>query len=151
MKVRFEQHSHDEMEVVVRALKQDSAVTSVMNYVASFDAQSKIMVVDKEKDRQIMLTFAEITAVQVTAELLQIYLKDGRKIAVRERLYKFQAQLDQRFVQISKNTIVNLYSLQQLTVHFGQVMAEMESGEAFAVSRRYVKKLKEALEVLTHG
>ena len=151
MKVRFEAHDQPEIAVVVRAQKQTPAVHTLMNYLNAYQDVPKLVVFDPRKERERLITQYEMLLIEVQGDWLKIQLLNNQEVQHRERLYKFYAQLDQRFVQINKSTVVNVYGIQQLTVKFGQVTAELDSGTQVAVSRRYVKKLKEALEVLTHG
>lgn len=67
--------------------------------------------------------------------------------AVRERLYELEEQLDPRtFVRISHSEIVNLRKVTGLDLKLsGTIKMTLEGGTACYVSRRYVKKIKQAL------
>lgn len=66
---------------------------------------------------------------------------------VRLRLYELEARLDRcRFVRISHSEIVNLRQVTALDLSLtGTIRMTLTGGAACYVSRRYVKKIKEAL------
>ena len=67
--------------------------------------------------------------------------------AVRERLYELEERLDPRtFVRISHSEIVNLKKVTGLDLKLsGTIKMTLEGGTVCWVSRRYVKKIKQAL------
>ena len=66
---------------------------------------------------------------------------------VRERLYELEERLDPRtFVRISHSEIVNLRKVTDLDLTLsGTIKMTLAGGTACYVSRRYVKKIKQAL------
>lgn len=66
---------------------------------------------------------------------------------VRERLYELEEQLDPRcFVRISHSEIVNLRKVTDLDLTLtGTIKMTLKGGTLCWVSRRYVKKIKQAL------
>lgn len=66
---------------------------------------------------------------------------------VRQRLYELEARLDRRrFVRISHSEIVNLRQVTALDLSLtGTIRMTLTGGAVCYVSRRYVKKIKEAL------
>lgn len=66
---------------------------------------------------------------------------------VRERLYELEERLDPRtFVRISHSEIVNLKKVTGLDLKLsGTIKMTLEGGTVCWVSRRYVKKIKQAL------
>ena len=91
------------------------------------------------------------------ADLLRFYaedkgvfaqLSDGRICTVRLRLYELEERLDgHTFVRISQSEIVNLKRVTALDLSLtGTIQMTLADGAAVCyVSRRYVKKIKEAL------
>ena len=67
--------------------------------------------------------------------------------AVRERLYELEERLDPRvFVRISHSEIINLRKVTDLDLKLsGTIKMTLTGGTACYVSRRYVKKIKQAL------
>lgn len=67
--------------------------------------------------------------------------------ALKERLYELEAKLDRHtFVRISHSEIVNLRKVTALDLALtGTIKMTLSGGTVCYVSRRYVKKIKEAL------
>ena len=68
---------------------------------------------------------------------------------VEQRLYELEEQLDRHtFVRISHSEIVNLRKVTGLDLSLtGTICMTLEGGTKVYVSRRYVKKIKEALDL----
>ena len=66
---------------------------------------------------------------------------------LKERLYELEARLDRHtFVRISQSEIVNLTKVTALDLKLsGTIKMTLAGGTVCYVSRRYVKKIKEAL------
>lgn len=107
-------------------------------------------------ERGPLLGFQEGTAVPLAPEaILRFYGEDKEVRAqtaegtytVRQRLYELEARLDgHRFVRISHSEIVNLRQVTALDLSLtGTIRMTLTGGTVCYVSRRYVKKIKEAL------
>lgn len=93
------------------------------------------------------------------ADILRLYaedkgvfaqLSDGRVCSVRLRLYELEERLDgHTFVRISQSEIVNLKRVTALDLSLsGTIKMTMAGGAAVCyASRRYVKKIKQALDL----
>lgn len=103
-----------------------------------------------------LLGFREDTAVPLPPEkILRFYGEDKAVLAqtpdgvytMRLRLYELEQRLaDRGFVRISNSEIVNLRQVTALDLSFtGTIRMTLAGGTAVYVSRRYVKKIKEAL------
>ena len=68
---------------------------------------------------------------------------------LRERLYELEGKLDRHtFVRISHSEIVNLKKVAALDLSLtGTIRMTLAGGTVCYVSRRYVKKIKEALDL----
>ena len=73
--------------------------------------------------------------------------RDDTRYTVRARLYELEERLDPHtFVRISQSEIVNLRRVTALDLSLtGTIKMTLEGGTACYVSRRYVKKIKEAV------
>ena len=91
-----------------------------------------------------------------TADLVRFYGENkavfaqdgtGERYEVRLRLYELEERLDSRtFVRISDSEIVNLKKVTALDLTLGgTIKMTLEDGTVCWVSRRYVKKIKQAL------
>ena len=82
------------------------------------------------------------------AEDKGVFCQTGKgTFTVRQRLYELEEQLaGARFVRVSNSEIVNLDRVTGLDLTLaGTIKMTLEGGTVCWVSRRYVKKLKEAL------
>lgn len=102
--------------------------------------------------------YQEREAVRVSRSMvLRFYAEDkgvqcqtGRGVfTVRRRLYELEKQLaGTRFVRVSNSEIVNLDRVTGLDLTLaGTIKMTLEGGTVCWVSRRYVKKIKEALDL----
>lgn len=91
-----------------------------------------------------------------TEELVRFYAQDkgvfaqdvqGESYALRLRLYELEARLDKHtFVRVSNSELVNLKKITALDLSFsGTIKITLEGGAVCYASRRYVKKMKQAL------
>ena len=88
-------------------------------------------------------------------ELLRCFAQDkgvkaqtvGGVYDLKERLYELEGKLDRHtFVRISHSEIVNLKKVTALDLSLtGTIRMTLEGGTVSYVSRRYVKKIKEAI------
>ena len=88
-------------------------------------------------------------------DLLRVYAAGGKVFAVtpagefqlRLRLYEAEARLDKTvFVRISHSEIISLRKITALDLSLtGTIRVTLEGGAVSYVSRRYVRKIKEAL------
>lgn len=82
------------------------------------------------------------------AEDKSVWVQTAAEVyTVRERLYELEEQLDPRtFVRISHSEIVNLHKVTDLDLTLtGTIKMALEGGTACYVSRRYVKRIKQAI------
>lgn len=104
----------------------------------------------------LLIGWAGETAVPLEEEdILRCYGEDkGVKVQtaagsyeLRERLYELEGKLDRHvFVRISHSEIVNLHKVTALDLSLtGTIRMTLSGGTVCYVSRRYVKKIKEAL------
>lgn len=93
-----------------------------------------------------------------TARLVRFYGQDkavfaqdeaGESYEVKSRLYELEGKLDRHtFVRISNSEIINLKKVTALDLTLsGTIKMTLQGGTVCWVSRRYVKKIKEALEL----
>lgn len=99
-------------------------------------------------DRAVRCPAADILRFYAEDKAVCAQLSDGRVCAVRLRLYELEEQLDKRaFVRISQSEIVNLNRVTALDLSLaGTIRMTLAGGAAVCyASRRYVKKIKQAL------
>lgn len=99
-------------------------------------------------DRAVRPAAADVLRFYAEDKGVSAQLADGRVCAARLRLYELEERLDgHTFVRISHSEIVNLKRVTALDLSFsGTIKMTLADGAAVCyVSRRYVKKIKEAL------
>ncbi|MBR3244951.1 MAG: LytTR family transcriptional regulator [Parasporobacterium sp.] len=122
-----------------------TAVTEEIQKVSDFLQQGSGPVTGYSEDRLVILQPEEIYMVRVEDEMTAIYSKENRYIS-RKRLKEIYAQVGDRFLQISKSTIINLRYLDSMEAGFGGTMLlKLKNGCKDYVSRFYLKALKQYL------
>ncbi len=99
-------------------------------------------------DRAVRCPAADILRFYAEDKGVFAQLDDGRVCTTRLRLYELEERLDgHTFVRISHSEIVNLRRVTALDLSFsGTIKMTVADGAAVCyVSRRYVKKIKDAL------
>ena len=86
--------------------------------------------------------------VRIYSENKKVYVRTAEDCyEVKDRLYVLEEQLhEQKFVRISNSELVNLQQIEKLDMSFaGTIQVRMKNGDVTYVSRRFVRKIKEAL------
>ena len=89
------------------------------------------------------------------AQIIRIYSENKKVYArtvvecyeIKDRLYVLEEQLaEQKFVRISNSELVNVQQIDKLDMSYaGTIQVRMKNGDVTYVSRRFVRKIKEAL------
>lgn len=101
-----------------------------------------------QADRAVRPAAADILRFYAADKGVFAQLSDGQICTVRLRLYELEEQLDRHtFVRISQSEIVNLKQVTALDLSLtGTIKMTLAGGAAICyASRRYVKKIKQAL------
>ena len=124
-----------------------ASVTEEVNWILKRLSEEIPQVISGKKDEKI--------EVLDEAEIIRVYAQGGRVFAVtdkgeyvlRLRLYEAEERLDSRsFVRISHSEIINLKKVTALDLKLsGTIRMTLADGSECFVSRRYVKKIKQAL------
>ena len=145
------------MKVELRLEPKEQEVTVVVRAPALTPEVETLL--ERLKGHQQLVGFApDGTAVPLEIrDILRFYGEDKGVLAqtaegvydLRERLYELEARLDRHtFVRISHSEIVNLRKVTALDLSLtGTIKMTLAEGVVCYVSRRYVKKIKEALEL----
>jgi DNA-binding LytR/AlgR family response regulator len=88
-------------------------------------------------------------------QIVRIYSENKKVFArtceecyeVKDRLYVLEEQLkEQKFVRISNSELVNVQQIEKFDMSYaGTIQVRMKNGEVTYVSRRFVRKIKDAL------
>ena len=86
----------------------------------------------------------------IYSESGKIYVRSNNEIyTIKNRLYELEALLDKKiFIRISNSEIVNFNEVKNIDFKIiGTIILNFKSGNKAYVSRRYIPKIKEFLEV----
>lgn len=147
MKWQFkEKQGLDEIEVTIEKKVYDSEVISLITYLESYQLTKSDMLAVKEADQIHFVKFDDIIAIEVDGDYLVIMTKE-KMFRMRERLYKMKDRLpSDYFVQVSKQSLINLDHLQMMEASFsGNMLAILTNKTKVIISRRYLKNLEEKL------
>lgn len=147
MKWQFkEKQGIDEIEVTIEKKVYDSEVISLITYLESYRLTKSDMLAVKEADQIHFVKFDDIIAIEVDGDYLVIMTKE-KMFRMRERLYKMKDRLpSDYFVQVSKQSLINLDHLQMMEASFsGNMLAILTNKTKVIISRRYLKNLEEKL------
>ena len=102
-----------------------------------------------QEDRAFLLETARLTCLYAQDKGVYTRREDGEVFSLRFRLYELEERLDAHtFVRISHSESVNLKKVTALDLKLsGTIRMSLADGSECYVSRRYVKKIKEALKL----
>jgi len=108
--------------------------------------QRAILATLMNSEREVKINFSNILYVEYVERQIFLYT-ENKTYLLRKSLVNFKKQSPEYLVQISKNTLVNIYSVVDFTPHInGNLTLQLTSRENLIVSRRYVAKLRAALK-----
>lgn len=101
----------------------------------------------EQDGKTIVLKLQNIYMIQTEGTGAVIYTKD-RKFSSKKRLCEIEKDLTSNFLRISKYTIINLDYLKSVEPSFnGSMLLILSNGSKDYISRKYLPKLKEQLNL----
>lgn len=148
MKINFNQDDKipkDEIDITVKAANFSNEVQALMKKLDELNMKFSSIPL-AVNDKVIMVPIDQIIAVEVFENELTIYTLE-KSYQLRGQLKKMVERInDGNFVQISKNTVINLNHLDSLETAFsGNMTAFVSNDLKFSVSRKYLTNLKKQL------
>lgn len=143
MKIKIETGLNFETtQVVVQAKQENEEVAQLINYISNFEKQKDFISIKKE-DTFHVIKQSEIVLVSVQGQEVLITTQTDT-YTTKGRLYKIIENLDaQKFMQVSKNTVINVDTLIKLESYFsGSMLAILKNGQKVPVSRSYLANVK---------
>lgn len=144
MNVEFElDPSCAEPVVTIRAAARDGQVEALLRLLA----QAPEPLTGWQGERAARLDTADLLRIYAGQKEVYAQMADGTEYLLRQRLYELEERLKSAgFVRISNSEIVDLGKVSALDLTItGTIKLTLRGGTVCWVSRRYVKKLKEAL------
>lgn len=130
--------------IIIEAKEMTDQVSQIVNFVEKMNQQSDTLTVKRDQEIYI-LPLIDIYQLVIMDKVLYVRTKD-REFTSNLRLYQAKELLPKDFLQISQSEIINLKQLDhlQLTSN-GLVKIILKNGNHTYSSRRYLKKIKEAI------
>ena len=136
----------DEPVIILRAPSPTEEVEALAQKLRDFALPQPFTVYREREPVRVSRT----AALRFFAEDKGVYCQTGQGVfTVRQRLYELEEALEgTRFVRVSNSEIVNLDRVTALDLTLtGTIKMTLEGGTVCWVSRRYVKKIKQALDL----
>lgn len=127
---------------LVKPFHSFSLISSVFNlakHCTQLSEESKFLSFRGLKSGMVNVKFANIIKIEVEGNYSICFTSDGKKYARKVSLNTVLKSLDERFLRISKSTVVNFNYITK--IDFFDRIAHLES-ESYYVGRSYMKKLR---------
>ena len=143
MKIRIEQTSVEENEVILRCAQLDDEMLRVLSILRS--GMQKLLVWNEQRET-LPLSVSKVVYCETVEEKTFVYTHDG--------IYQTAlslAELEDRWGDLGlfragKSSVVNLHEIQKLkNCGSGRIEALLTTGEKMIISRRYAPMLRERL------
>lgn len=149
MKIKFEIDESmlvNEIEVTIKTRQLNQETTNLINKIKTFNTTSLDSITLQLEDRLQVISFNNLISIQVANAGLVI-ATNTEEIFYRSSLKNILLRLPKiQFVQVSKNTVLNLQHLEYLEAAFsGNMTAFLSNHQKINVSRKYLPQLKIAL------
>ena len=134
----------DEPEIIVRAPGPAEEVEALAQKLRALDLPRPFTVYQEREPVRV----GRAAVLRFFAEDKGVFCQTDKGVyTVRQRLYELEEELEgTRFVRVSNSEIVNLDRVTALDLTLtGTIKMTLEGGTVCWVSRRYVKKIKQAL------
>lgn len=144
MKVNVELNKDQDLPLaVIYTDKMTEEVERAVEFLES--SVSSAPLIAQQEDRLVIIKPSDVILVRVEGGDTVIYTGKGKHFS-RKRLYEVYQQLGQGFMQISKQTVVNLSYLESVEASFnGTMFLRLEHGLSDYISRKYLPNFKQYL------
>ena len=120
-------------------------ITDEVQQVVDVLNKKDVPFIGNKEDRMYMIKPEEIYMITIIDKKTMIYTQDDHYIS-KKRLYELSEHLGHHFMQISKQTIVNLVFIESIEASFnGCLLLKLKNGTSDYVSRKYLPALKRYL------
>ena len=146
MKIKVEiVESLTETEIVIRCHEMNDEVQKIMDGLK----EKKVdFIIAKKEEMQHILRLKDILYFRSEASSVMARTIDGI-FEIKEKLYELEDALPKNsFIRLSKSVIANLNMLTKFEAYFnGTLCVHFKNGEKEYVSRHYVGKIKDVLQL----
>ena len=146
MKIEFDiDEKYREKKIVICTNKITEEIQELVNKIEN-KKNSKIY--GYKNDKIFILEENKIETIYSENKKVFIRYENGDIYESKKRVYELENNLPNKFVRISNSEIVNFDKVQNLDFKIvGTIILNFYTGKYTYVSRRYVKKIKEYLEI----
>lgn len=149
MKIIFENDdniSSEEPLIIVKSNHLKGETKDIWDYINQYNKVRLDLIPLKVDEKILMIKVETIITVEVYGRELKVYTLEGIYSSVGS-LTGFYNRLNlKNFIQVSKNSIININHLDFISDSFsGNMMAKLTNNIKVSISRKYVKALFECL------
>lgn len=145
MKFKFQIDStlnDDEIEVVIKALRETESVDKLISYLQKFGKNRRALVPIKTEDRIVTVKQSEIVKIEVQSTKIS-FCTTNDVFKTTGRLYQVLDNLNDDFIQVSRHSVINLNYLESIELGFaGNMIAILTNDIKADVSRHYLSELE---------
>lgn len=143
-----EDKNQQELVIAIRKASYDQEVSDMVSYLENFQKLTPDILPVKSGDQIQLLKVADLILITVDENYLILTGRFG-EIRTRLRLYQLMDRLNNPdFIQVSKQTVLNINYLVYLEASFsGNMTAFLKGKHQTTVSRRYLKQLENRLGI----
>lgn len=150
MKIRVEiVEGVNEPCCIIQTPALSNQLHKLIDYIKKLDSSASEFVVgyDVDKEKTIILKPEDIFMLCVENKKVSIYTEHNKYLA-KKRLCELETLLGNSFLRISKNTIVNVNTMDNIEASFGGILVlTLKNGCKEYISRKYLPNLKECLGI----
>lgn len=136
---------YTESKIVIYTNQVNEEITNIIDSISSINQKSLNAYKD---DKMYILNQKDIETIY--SENGKIFVRCGNELyTIKNRLYELESLLDKKiFARISNSEIVNFNKVENIDFKIlGTLIINFKSGNKSYVSRRYIPKIKEFLEI----
>ena len=146
MKIEFDiNEKYQEDKIIICTNK---ITNELQEFVNKLNNEKNNKIYGYKNDKIFILEENKIETIYSENKKVFIRYENGDIYESRKRVYELENNLSNKFVRISNSEIVNFDKVQNLDFKIvGTIILNFYTGRYTYVSRRYVKKIKEYLEI----
>ena len=146
MKLEFDiNEKYQDDKIIICANK---ITDELQEFVNKLNNEKNNKIYGYKNDKIFILEENKIETIYSENKKVFIRYENGNIYETKKRIYEFENNLPNKFVRISNSEIVNFDKVQNLDFKIvGTIILNFYTGKYTYVSRRYVKKIKEYLEI----
>ena len=146
MKLEFDiNEKYQDDKIIICANK---ITDELQEFVNKLNNEKNNKIYKYKNDKIFILEENKIETIYSENKKVFIRYENGNIYETKKRIYEFENNLPNKFVRISNSEIVNFDKVQSLDFKiFGTIILNFYTDRYTYVSRRYVKKIREYLEI----